>query len=158
MKFMKKLSVAGFLAAMLVMGGCFFGGQAKTVAAGPTVSFSLAGGKNYYFSVELAETVAERKQGLMNRKSLGKYEGMLFIFDKDDMRNFWMKNTLIPLDMIFMDKDYHVVHVTKQAQPCKKDPCDVLGSGKPAKFVLEVNGGMADEMGLKEGDTAQVTL
>jgi uncharacterized membrane protein (UPF0127 family) len=158
MKFTRKLSVVALLMMSVVLGGCFFGGNKETPKdIGPAVSFNAAKG-HFYYQVDIADTIDERKQGLMNRRSLGKYKGMMFIFDGEEMRSFWMKNTLIPLDMIFMDKDFHVVHIVKQAQPCKKDPCAVIGSEKSAKFVLEINGGMADEMGLKDGDTAQLTL
>lgn len=158
MKRTRTFLVLALLMGTMALSGCFFGGNKEIPKnIGPAVSFNAAKG-HFYYSVDIADTFDERKQGLMWRKSLGKYNGMLFIFDDEAARRFWMKNTLIPLDMVFMDKDYHVVRVVKQAQPCTKDPCDVMGSDKPAKFVLEINGGMADEMGLKEGDTAQVTL
>ncbi|MCC7197590.1 DUF192 domain-containing protein [Candidatus Peregrinibacteria bacterium] len=158
MKFTRKFLVVALLMVNLVLAGCFFGGNKETPKnIGPAVSFNAAKG-HFYFAVDIADTLEERKKGLMWKKSMGKYNGMLFIFEGEEARRFWMKNTLIPLDMIFMDKDYRVVSVIKQAQPCRKDPCESMSSGKPAKFVLEVNGGMADEMGLKEGDTAQLTL
>jgi uncharacterized protein len=94
----------------------------------------------------------------MNRKSMDHLHGMIFIFETLDQKQFWMKNTLIPLDMIFLDKDYKVVHIVKNAQPCKKDPCDILPSVKPSMFVLEVNAGIADETQLKEGDKVDVVL
>jgi len=158
MKLKRSLLGVALLMMSMALAGCFFGGNKETPKnIGPAVSFNAAKG-HFYFAVDIADTFEERKQGLMWRRSMGKYNGMLFIFDDEAARRFWMKNTLIPLDMIFMDKDYHVVSVVKQAQPCKKDPCDTMSSGKSAKFVLELNGGMADEMGLKEGDTAQLTL
>ncbi len=113
---------------------------------------------SYTFDIEIADTSAERSKGLMYRKSMEDNHGMLFIFDEEEELNFWMKNTLIPLDMIFFDHDYKIVHIQYEAQPCKKDPCEVISSLKPAKYVLEVKGGVTERLGIMPGDTANVNL
>ncbi|MBI2546034.1 DUF192 domain-containing protein [Candidatus Woesearchaeota archaeon] len=89
-------------------------------------------------TAEIADTDKERAQGLMFRESLPENQGMLFIFDDEADRVFWMKNTLIPLDMIFISKDLEVVDI-QHAAPCTADPCTLYNSTKPAKYVLEVN-------------------
>ncbi len=84
--------------------------------------------------IEIAETQEQRAEGLMNRNELN--GGMLFIFTEQKTVSFWMKNTKIPLDMIFINKDYIITDI-QQAEPCKKDPCKDYKSN--AMFVLEVN-------------------
>ena len=93
-------------------------------------------------NVEIADDNNERMNGLMFRKNLDKNSGMLFVFDDEKNQTFWMKNTLIPLDIIFIDSNLKIVDI-KYADPCKKDPCAVYTSSKPAKYVLEVNLGFA---------------
>lgn len=124
---------------------------------GTSISFETSVGKTV-ISVEVADTFEERTKGLMYRKSLENNKGMFFVFEVDEPLNFWMKNTLIPLDMIFLDGNYGVVKIVKNAQPCKKDPCQIYSSGRAAKYVIEVNAGMSDKMGLKIGDKAQLTI
>ncbi len=104
---------------------------------------------NADFVVELAKTPAERQQGLMFRESMPDDRGMLFIFDDVVPRSFWMKNTLIPLDMIFVDENWTVVHVAN-AVPCTADPC-LSYSSPPAKYVLEINGGLAEKSNITIG-------
>jgi hypothetical protein len=107
------------------------------------------------FSVELAQSKEEKARGLMFREELPLNQGMLFLFDNEASRSFWMKNTLIPLDMIFIDANMTVVEIKANVPPCKQDPCQSYPS-KPAKFVLEINGGIAEVKGIKVGST--VTL
>lgn len=96
------------------------------------------------FNVEIADTNAERVRGLMFRKRLAQNRGMLFIFEDDSVRNFWMKNTLIPLDMIFIDSEGKVVSIQKNVPPCEDGTsCPVYSSGVPARYVLEINAGLA---------------
>ena len=110
------------------------------------------------FGVEVAVTQAEHAKGLMERESLGRNKGMLFIFEKADYYTFWMKDTLIPLDIIWIDENKEVVFISKDTQPCEEDPCPSFGPGKPAKYVLEINSGMADKIGISEGDTAIINV
>lgn len=112
------------------------------------------------FEVELARTEEERNKGLMNRKSLPKDSGMFFIFEEEEVLGFWMKNTLIPLDMIFIDEDFKVVHIDYHAEPCPKgtESCPVYSSEYPAKYVLEINADLSKEKGIKEGDLVKIDL
>jgi len=98
--------------------------------------------------VELALTEAQHAKGLMFRKHLDAGHGMLFVFKDDDDRTFWMKNTLIPLDMIFVDNDRKVVGVVREAAPLTTTARDV---GKPSRYVIEVPGGWARENGVEAG-------
>jgi len=111
-----------------------------------------AGGSAYKFEIELATTPDERERGLMFRKSLGANAGMLFMYPDEEPVAFWMKNTLIPLDMLFIKADGHIVHVARNAVPLDETP---IASGQPVKAVLEINGGAADALGIKEGDTVE---
>jgi len=110
------------------------------------------------FTVELAVTPEERAKGLMNRERLDADRGMLFVFEKEDNYPFWMKNTKIPLDIIWMDENKEVVYVSRDTQPCTKDPCPLINPGKNARYVLEVSAGTADLLGLREGDNASFYL
>ncbi|MFC1691247.1 DUF192 domain-containing protein [Nanoarchaeota archaeon] len=107
-------------------------------------------GDNTIF-VELAQTREDHSKGLMNKTNLPEDNGMLFIFSKPRSVNLWMKNTLIPLDMIFIDEDNVIVNI-ETAQPCKEDPCKEFSSKVGVKFVLEVNAGYADNHNIKQGD------
>lgn len=124
---------------------------------GPTLTVKT-NNDSYTFDIEIADTPEERSKGLMYRESMKDNHGMLFIFDEEQELNFWMKNTLIPLDMIFFDHDYKIVHIQHDARPCKTDPCEVFSSLKPAKYVLEVKGGTAERLGITPGNTASVDL
>jgi len=101
------------------------------------------------FMVELARTEAQQELGLMNITSMPEKNGMLFIFPKPDLYNFRMKNTLIPLDMLRMDDQMKVVHIAN-AVPCTADPCEIYRSDASAKYVLEINAGMAKKSGIQE--------
>lgn len=104
------------------------------------------------FIVEIADTFSTRRIGLMHRTGMSADRGMLFVFEDTEPVAFWMKNTLIPLDMIFMDENENIVHIARNVQPCKEDPCPSYPSKRPAKYVLEINGGVSDALGIKEGD------
>lgn len=100
---------------------------------------------NGAFEIELARTPAEQSKGLMFRESMPENHGMLFIFSEDGIKTFWMKNTLIPLDMVFLDGNMTVVEIKSNVQPCKVDPCPTYPSEKPARYVLELNAGSAEK-------------
>lgn len=100
------------------------------------------------FSVEIARTQEEKARGLMFRESMAENHGMLFVFDDFALRSFWMKNTLIPLDMIFIDENMTVVDV-KTAEPCKENPCSTYSA--QAKYVFEINAGLAEKYGIRKG-------
>jgi uncharacterized membrane protein (UPF0127 family) len=109
---------------------------------------SEKGSETCRLDVELAVNPAEQAKGLMFRKSMDDNAGMFFIFDRDETRHFWMRNTLIPLDMIFIDNKYIVVDIHRGAKPLDET---VISSRKPARYVLEVNAGKADKCRIKPG-------
>lgn len=100
------------------------------------------------FNVELADTAQARATGLMNRKTMARSHGMLFLYDSPQHARFWMKNTLIPLDMIFLGPDGVVRRVHENAVPLDTTSID---GGEGVQAVLEINGGMARAMGIAEG-------
>ena len=108
--------------------------------------------KNQTFSIEIADNDVAREHGLMDRTQMDTDHGMLFVFDDDTPRAFWMKNTRIPLDMLFFDADRHLVSVQHNVPPCTVDPCPAYSSGAPARYVLELNGGQASKLGLNTGE------
>ena len=104
---------------------------------------------------EVASSEAVRMQGLMFREELKIDRGMFFMWDEEAPRTFWMKNTLIPIDMIFISKDFEVVDILN-AVPCEEDPCKRYPSGKPAQYVLEVNSEFSSKYGVKNGSRIEV--
>lgn len=100
------------------------------------------------FSVEVADDPQERSVGLMRRESLPRSAGMLFVYERPQRAVFWMKDTLIPLDMIFMDEAGTVTHIHENARP--RDLTGIDG-GDSVRFVLEINGGLARRLGIAEG-------
>ena len=109
----------------------------------------VTGGREIKFDVELALNDAERSRGLMFREKLGPYDGMLFDFYQDAPVSFWMKNTLIPLDMLFIASDGTIKHIHSNATPLSTDS---IPSQFPVRAVLEINGGSARLLGIKPGD------
>lgn len=114
--------------------------------------------KNKCFEVEIAQTQKEKEAGLMNRKHLDPDKGMLFLFENDGVYNFWMKNTLIPLDIIWIDKNKKVVFIKENAMPCNLEDCETFHPTQKARYVLEINGGLAEKYGLKVGDEVEIAL
>ncbi len=109
-------------------------------------------GKAFEYEVEVADTDLKRKIGLMNRTSLAANAGMLFVFPVQGQVNFWMKNTLIPLDMIFINANRQIVHIVENVQPCQVSDCPIVNSKADARYVVELNAGKAKEMGILPGD------
>ena len=103
---------------------------------------------DFCWRVEVAKTGASQVKGLMFRKNLGEKEGMLFVFKNEGFHSFWLKNTLIPLDIVFLDKNKKVVNITENAQPCPSDKCPSYRNQNPVKYVLEIRGGLANKIGL----------
>jgi uncharacterized membrane protein (UPF0127 family) len=103
--------------------------------------------------LELAETPEEHRQGLMFRSHLEADHGMLFLFDQEGFPSFWMKNTWIPLDMVFLDSKGTVTHVAASVPPCRSEPCPEYTPDKPSSAVLELNAGTAARHGVRPGVT-----
>ncbi len=114
--------------------------------------------KENCFDVELALTPHERSKGLMFREKLGKDKGMLFIYNSEDERSFWMKNTLIPLDIIWIDKNNTVIYINKYTQPCKEYSCPSINPKVKSKYILELNAGISDTINLTEGKKILIIL
>ncbi len=104
------------------------------------------------FAVEIADSPEERAQGLMNVPEMPRMSGMLFVYDAPQLASFWMRNTLIPLDMLFIAPDGVILNLHENAVPLDETP--ILG-GDGVKYVLEINGGMARRLGIAPGDTLQ---
>lgn len=127
-------------------GNIFFGHSPEAV-----ISLRTVQGAQFFF-VEVADQPEERSYGLMSRVFLPSDRGMIFVYDREEFRSFWMKNTFIPLDMIFLDAQKKVVDIKKNIPPCHKDLCSFYTSTVPVQYVLEVNGGISDLIGLRLGD------
>ena len=106
------------------------------------------------FDVELATTEYQRTTGLMYRYTMEQNQGMFFIFDRPTPQSFWMKNTYISLDIIFIDENYKIVYIHENAFPLSEIPiiCEI-----PSKYVLELLGGTAKQMNIKVGDVVKIT-
>tara|TARA_R110002020_G_scaffold85914_6_gene211965 strand:+ start:132185 stop:132667 length:483 start_codon:yes stop_codon:yes gene_type:complete len=117
-------------------------GTLKIIKPDSTVAASL--------KIEIAETDYETETGLMYRKSMAENEGMLFIFDEIQERYFYMKNTNIPLDIIYIKADKTIGSIAKNAKPLNEES---LPSGLPIQFVLEINAGLSDKWNLQPGDS-----
>src|SRR3989344_3320694 len=105
--------------------------------------------------VEVADNDEERMQGLMFRESLGNNAGMLFIFDNKAKYAFWMKDTLIPLDVIFIDENFEIVDII-YAEPCKEDPCKRYIPKTESLYALEVNGNFTAKNVISIGDKVEL--
>jgi len=114
--------------------------------------------KKHCFEVEIAREATEQKQGLMFKEELKTDHGMLFIFPETKKHSFWMKNTLIPLDIIWLNENREVVFINKNTPPCASDPCESFKPNQKARYVLELNAGIADLINLSIGDKLEFNL
>ncbi len=103
--------------------------------------------------VEIADTHEKRSLGLMYRREMPEFHGMLFLFPRQEPQSFWMKNTPLPLDIIFIDTSLTIVSIARNTTPYSEKP---LPSDKPARFVLEVNGGFCQRHGIAVGDRVEL--
>ena len=109
-------------------------------------------------NVEIARENRQLQRGLMFRESLSSNSGMLFIFPESGIHLFWMKNTRIPLDILWLNERKEIIHIEKKVLPCVKDPCPHYGPRQDSQYVLEINAGYADFLGTKIGETADFYL
>jgi uncharacterized membrane protein (UPF0127 family) len=130
----------------------------RTPAPSPTTTTSAASAQriilpdNFVVSVEVAADEELRSQGLMYRDQLAENRGMIFLFTQPGEYPFWMKNTLMPLDMIWMDGQHRIVHIAHDVQPCKADPCPNYPPHAQAWSVLELAAGVAAKHHLADGN------
>lgn len=108
-------------------------------------------------NVEVVDSDLERKKGLMHREFLEEKHGLLFIFDTENRYSFWMKDTLIPLDIIWINKSLEIIHIEK-AEPCKVDPCKPYIPKEKAIYVVEVNAGYTEKNSIQLGDRISIDL
>jgi len=147
MKRLKKLCICLLVACSI----CIF--MSDVAFSEAIIVYTEKGSESCRFDIELAVTPDEQARGLMFRKSMADKEGMFFIFDRDEIRHFWMRNTLIPLDMVFIDSKFSVVDIHRNAKPLDET---VISSRKPARYVLEVNAGKVDQCRIKSGSNIKV--
>jgi uncharacterized protein len=136
---------------LVVLAGC--GGDDGV--SGPRAVLSH-GDEATTIAVELADTPAEREQGLMGRTSLPADAGMVFVYPEDHAGPFWMKDTLIPLSIAFYAADGRILRILDM-QPCKADPCPLYDPEVPYRGALEVNEGAFADWGITEGDRLRIT-
>ena len=150
----------GFLALGLALAACQAAPVANNTQQAPAARVSPAGldlivltiesgGRNHAFTVEVARSEAQQERGLMERRALAGDAGMLFPFDPPRPASFWMRNTLIPLDMIFIRPDGTIARVAANTVPLSETPVAVE---EPVTAVLELRGGRAAELGIRAGD------
>lgn len=132
--------------------------SACTVDEGKQEQESKVCFKDRCIAVEVATTPEERARGLMFRESLERGRGMLFIYDREGVYSFWMKNTLIPLDIVWINSSRDIVYINRDTQPCKTEPCASVNPGVNALYVLEVNGGVAEGLNLTLGEKASISI
>lgn len=133
------------LASMLLLAGCL---QSQS-------SVTLGGER---FTVEVADTPAEQTRGLMFRDELAEGHGMLFVYPEPFMQAYWMKNVRFPIDILFFDRGRRLINVASGARPCRRDPCPRYRSERPAMYVLELNAGVAEALGVSPGDELVLSL
>ena len=110
------------------------------------------------FEVEIADTSEERQQGLMFRKEMSDESGMFFVFERNGFYPFWMKNTLIPLDIIWIDGARKIVYIAHEVQPCKKTICESYNPEREALYVLEINSGLSEKLGIEVGNDVELNF
>ena len=128
----------------------------------PEIEFRIDGtldivrgdGSTLTLDIEIADTDSLRERGMMERTSFPPSTGMLFTFDTEEMQTFWMGNTPLALDLVFIDADSQIVSIAKYAKPYSDDP---IPSTRPAQYVLELPAGYSDGQGLIEGDRVRWT-
>jgi len=140
----KRTAALAALSAVLIVGGPASAQEAERsqltieTAAGPRT-----------FQVEIADTPQARADGLMHRRSMAPEHGMLFDFRAERPVAMWMKNTYIPLDMLFIGEDRRVRNIARRTTPLSERTVESAG---PVRYVLEINGGVSDELGIRPGD------
>ena len=147
---MKTFAVAMALAGLVACSGT----DNQTNRPASTVTFD---GSDAVLYVAVAETAQEQRRGLMGVESLPADEGMAFVFDEPANSTFWMKDTLIPLSIAFVDENGRVIGL-REMQPCEADPCPTYGIEEPYVLAIEANLGWFDAAGIEVGDRAELRV
>lgn len=142
----------GSVRQLLARGFCLLALSSLACQHDPAVLIHLRNGDLVRVPVELAMTPEARARGLMYRHDLPPDAGMLFVFPETETQAFWMKNTPLPLDMIFIDERFRIVGLVEHAVPFSTSP---LGPGRPSRYVLEVNAGFATRHHIRAGDRVE---
>ena len=143
--------VTRIIALFLLIAGCT--GRTQSTTAVTDVCFG-----DTCFRAEVADTEEARQRGLQFRHFLEPSAAMLFVFPSPGIYHFWMKDTYISLDIIWLDEQRSVVFVASDVPACRHDPCPTYGPAHKAQFILEINAGMAQQAGIRVGDRAEFTL
>jgi uncharacterized membrane protein (UPF0127 family) len=143
MRYPRALFLLAWVATLFITSACQ--GQ-------PRVVVQTKPGREAIFQVEIADTPAKRELGLQYRRELASDQGMIFLFPAESEHAFWMKNTAVPLDMIYISRDRKIVGIVEQATPFTLDSRSVNGV---SQYVLEINGGLAQKYGFKKGDSVR---
>jgi Uncharacterized conserved protein len=148
---MRSVYVGSALVALLalVVFSLILGRSDASSAPTTSISIETARGESHAFTVELAVTPSERAQGLMHRTELAPDAGMLFDFGEARPVTMWMRNTPLPLDMLFVGEDGKILKIAERTKP---ESDDLIYSGDAVRFVLEINGGRSAELGIADGD------
>lgn len=146
--------IIAFAGIALIAAGCSFLQASEGEVLTKTATVII---RDHAVRAEVADTETAREEGLKNRKSLPANTGMLFIFNRKDYHAFWMKDTLIPLDMIWINDDT-IVHIEEHVQPSEKSLPPLYRPIAPANYVLEVNSGMVEEGDIRVGDEVQIEI
>jgi len=141
------LSCAAMIASLFVFAA---GAQLQSFATSELTIVSATG--PHRFTVEVAETPAQMQQGLMFRRTMASDAGMLFDYKTPMVATMWMRNTFIPLDMLFVDAQGRIVNIRERAVP---ESLDVIAAAAPVRAVIELNGGTAARLGIAPGDQVQ---
>ena len=134
-----------FIIIFITLQGCL----PQSHAQNPQVCF-----KDHCFDVEVASDEESRVRGLQFRRQMPQDHGMFFIFPFESKYSFWMKDTLIPLDLIWLDSSRRVVYIARVVPPCKADPCPTYAPSRDALYVLEINSSCAASAEIRVEDVA----
>ena len=132
-------STIALLLVISVVSGCTFNTTTTPRAVKLDEQTTVRFNNGVRAKTSVVRTFEAKARGLSGKEGLGQNEGMLFVFEQEDYYGFWMKNTLIPLDILYISENNEIVGIKNNAEPCKEDPCISYKPTKPAKYVLEVN-------------------
>ncbi|MFQ6135862.1 MAG: DUF192 domain-containing protein [Candidatus Hydrothermarchaeales archaeon] len=143
---MKRVIVLSFVICLILTWSGSWG--YKPMSNSIDVSFE----NGQHINVEVANTLGTMRNGLMFREDLGTMEGMIFMFEREDLYAIWMKNMRFSIDVIWLDEDLRIVHIEEDAPPCENGACPSYLPEVPAKYVLEVESGFVEQNGIAIGE------